>query len=175
MCGSSQAFPVMPLLASVRQCGRLGIGSALSQTTARAGDLHATRCTFWCSAARAESTRTRSVARDESAPHHGFARANPELRCAAIRVSEILWLICRRSAMASRMSDAYELCTVVGSASLYCTISKREDGHTRLDLPRLKTSPAPLSPTILPCSYTTRPRAMVVTGQPVTSNPSHGV
>src|SRR3954451_6959921 len=34
----------------------------------------------------------------------------------------------------------------------------------RLDLPRLRMSPAPLSPTILPCSYTTRPRAIVVTG-----------
>jgi hypothetical protein len=45
----------------------------------------------------------------------------------------------------------------------------------RLEVPRLSTSPAPFLPTIFPLSATTRPRAMVVTGQPVTSNPSQGV
>src|SRR5207245_5596615 len=47
--------------------------------------------------------------------------------------------------------------------------------QTRLDLPRLSTSPAPLVPTIFPLSATTCPRAMVMIGQPVTTNPSHGV
>lgn len=50
-----------------------------------------------------------------------------------------------------------------------------EPDQIRLDLPRLRMSPPPLAPTILPCSYTTRPRAIVVTGHPVTSSPSHGV
>ena len=73
------------------------------------------------------------------------------------------------------LKDFMTLKTRNGPGSSRRSASSRCEGHTRLDLPRLSTSPAPLSPTILPCSYTTRPRAMVVTGQPVTSKPSHGV
>jgi len=43
-----------------------------------------TGCTFWCSHARAESTRTRTVPRDKRAAHHGFLRANRDARCTAI-------------------------------------------------------------------------------------------
>ena len=47
--------------------------------------------------------------------------------------------------------------------------------QTKLDFSRFMISPAPLSPTILPLSTTTRPRAMVMTGHPVISKPSQGV
>lgn len=43
----------------------------------------------------------------------------------AIRATEISCLICRRSIGRAGVPAAYELCLVVGSASLYCTISKR--------------------------------------------------
>jgi len=88
-----------------------------------------------------------------------------------------------QSSIAARIATAAPMitCTVIAvvpwkpNTQAPSRSSGGAQDQIRLDLPRLRTSPAPLAPTIRPCSHTTRPRAMVVTGQPVTSNPSQGV
>lgn len=67
----------------------------------------------------------RIARRHESAAHHGIFRTNGDIRCAATRARQIVCPICRRSNGTAGKSSAYELCTEVGSASLYCTNSKR--------------------------------------------------
>src|SRR6478735_7664334 len=72
-----------------------------------------------------ESTSARIVPREISAAHHEFPRTKRHIRCTAIQAPRTDCLICRRSTGATGHAIAYELCMAVGSASLYCTISKR--------------------------------------------------
>lgn len=58
---------------------------------------HSTGCTFWCSSACRDSTRTRAVPRRKRRTHHGFLWANRDVHCTAVRATEISCLIFRRS------------------------------------------------------------------------------
>ncbi len=53
-------------------------------------------------------------------------------------------------------------------------IPKKGD-QRQMEISRSKIRPAPFLPTITPSRATTSPRAIVITGHPVTSKPSHGV
>lgn len=118
----------IPCLAIVCECATERSGrdrAAVVANHATGAARRGSHCTFWCSSARVESTRMRIVRRHGSAAHHGILRANGDIRCAAIRSRQIVCPICRRSSGTAGKRGAYELCTEVGSASLYCTNSKR--------------------------------------------------
>src|SRR3954451_10834383 len=90
-----------------------------------------------------ESTSVWIVRRDISAAHHEFSRTKHHIRCSAIHAPRTHCLICRRSTGPTDHAIAYELCMAVGSASLYCTISKRWFCPFRLSGREGRTQAAP--------------------------------
>lgn len=121
----SSSSPVMPPLASVRQSDGIGIGPELSQRAGPACDRCGAPRHILVQRCPHGEHATWIVPRQKSAAHHGFLRAKRRIRCTAIRAPRIGCLICRRSTGTAAHPIAYELCMVGGSASLYCTISKR--------------------------------------------------
>lgn len=121
--------PVMPPTESVRQSD----GFAIGQSCRKALDQQATiiarcsiDCPFSCSTARTECIPAWIVPRGKGAAHPWIPRR--KLRCMlhCNRIPEMACLICRRLNGSAGCSAAWELCTRVGSASLYCTNSLRQ-------------------------------------------------